>query len=140
VSPHIVIFCICGIWLAIASLALTPPKEKWPIGFQASALLFLCCVWIATARWLLASYGALPGISRHDLGWTLKVVFFYMPLPIAVLGARFCWCFFRTECCRTTAARFLHTTVALVTLAILLLLVYWILMPKLQKVIDAVMQ
>jgi hypothetical protein len=83
-----VIFALCAIWLFVIKWMLLPKREKLPLSVQAGFLLCLGLIWIMVIRW----YENRP--VRYPPDWWIHVVYFFIPLPIGVLGCRCLWCFY----------------------------------------------
>jgi hypothetical protein len=125
-----VIFSFCLIWLFIIKWTLFPQRERLPLAFQAGVIFCLGMLWIVLIRW----YESLP--IRYPPYWWMDIVYFYIPLPIALLGCRFVWCFFSARNEKSWPTQFCFQICLFLTVLVLLSVVHALLIPK-QKVREA---
>ena len=76
-------------------------------------------------------------IYRGDLeGWTHNVIYLFMSLPVAFLGARFLWCYRATSHSERTFDRLVYWLGLLFALPAFVFFLRWF-VPPLQKVREA---
>ena len=83
-------------------------RQRLPIWFQSLAIVSLCLVWVGTIVWVEANARAMDQLTCFDRVWprhwysfgsyyfrnpVANIICWYLPLLIAVLGARFIWQF-----------------------------------------------
>lgn len=110
-------------------------KEKLPIWFQCMVIVCLSGIWMAAIAWVGRHDYALIKIRGSE--WTVAtVLYLYIPLPIVILGARFCWRFTLLDgLAKNTRAETLFYSIGLLlTLAILCLMLF---LPAVQRVREA---
>jgi hypothetical protein len=125
-----VIFALCVIWLFVIKWLLAPGKERFPLALQVAALICLCWTWIFMVRW----YENRP--LRYPSDWIIHVLYFYIPLPIGVLGCRVVWYFFSIRNEKSWLTQFCWQICIFLTLAVLFS-VFSALITPLQKVREA---
>jgi hypothetical protein len=113
------IFSICVIWLFITKWILAPEKEKIPVPMQSLALLGLCSVWVFMLEWVPGRFVNLQRAYERLPVWVNRVLYFYLPLAIGILGVRFCWNYFPWKKKPTIRGQFFYLVGAFLTLAAL---------------------
>ena len=129
-NPAGVTFALCVIWLFLIKWMLLPRRERLPIAVQTALILCLCVIWIIMIRW----YQSRP--VRYPPDWWIHVLYFFIPLPIGVLGCRFAWCFFSARNEKTWLTQVCFQICIFLTMAALLS-VFSTLIGSLQKVREA---
>lgn len=126
-----VIFALCVVWLFIIKWMLMPRKEKLPLTFQAAFLFVLVLIWMSVLRW----YASRP--VRYAPAWWNHVLYFFIPLPIAVLGCRVVWCFYSVRDRKSWSTQFCFQACIFLTLAALLSVLVTLLLAPIQTVREA---
>lgn len=123
-----VIFAFCVVWLFVIKWLLVRGKEKLPLAIQAAFLFVLGLIWIMVLRW----YDSRP--VRYPPAWWNHVLYFFIPLPIAVLGCRIVWCFYAVRDKKSWSTQFCFQACMFLTVAALLSVLVTLLLAPIQTV------